>query len=94
MPPFTSPTGCGSCLRLTQQLSELLERISILYQIRDEEQIVDSLVMVGRAATKATTNKLDSTVPWLAAAQSTDHWNKLGAKPKSLTSSTPNRREG
>lgn len=95
MPPLTSPAGCGSCFRLTQQSSELQERISILYQIRDEEGIMDSPVTVGCAATTTATSELDSIVPCLdtAAAQAADHWAQLGAKPKFPVSSAPSRRE-
>lgn len=41
MAPPTSPSGCDSCLRMTQKISELKGKISILDQIRDEEQILE-----------------------------------------------------
>lgn len=85
MPPLTSPAGCGSYLRLTQQISELQERISVLYQIRDKERIMDSPVTVGRTDTTTATGELDSTVPCLDAA--------AAQEPKFLVSSTPSRRE-
>ncbi|KAG7266726.1 hypothetical protein CRUP_006272 [Coryphaenoides rupestris] len=46
MPPLTSPSGCDSCLRLTQKVTELEGRISVLHQIRDDELILDSLFSV------------------------------------------------
>jgi len=46
MPPLTSPSGYDSCLRLTQKVTELEGRISVLYQIRDDELILDSLCSV------------------------------------------------
>lgn len=91
MPPLTSPADCGSCLHLTQQISELEERISILYQIRDKEWIMDSLVTVGWAVINTANGELDSTITCLdaAAAKTTDHWAQLEAKPKSMDSSNP-----
>lgn len=95
MRPLTSPPGCDSCLRLTQKISELEGRISILYQIQDEERLLDSLVTFGPAVTTTTARDLDLTTPCLDAAATTatltNHWAQLGAKPKvrSLNSSTP-----
>ncbi|KAK1901178.1 Frizzled-1 [Dissostichus eleginoides] len=86
MPPLTSPSGCGGCLRMSQKISELEGRISMLYQIRDDEQILDSLVTIGPAAT-TTACELDDTVPWMDVAARSDHWSQLGAKP------TPSQRE-
>ncbi len=56
---------------------------------------MDSLITVGCSATNTATGELDSTVPCLetAAAQIVDHWAQLGAKPKSMASSTPCLRE-
>uniref|UniRef100_A0A667Z3U5 SGNH hydrolase-type esterase domain-containing protein n=1 Tax=Myripristis murdjan TaxID=586833 RepID=A0A667Z3U5_9TELE len=97
MPPLTSP-GCDGCLRLTQRISELEGRMSTLYQLREEEQIIDSMVVaVGLAASSATAREMDSTVPLpcadVAAASTTEHWSRLGAKPKALVSSTPCQKE-
>lgn len=84
MTPLTSPSGCNSCLRLTQKTSELEGRISILYQLKDEERILDSLVTMGPAVTTTIAVELDSTIPCsdVTAAQTADHWTQLGAKPK------------
>ena len=38
MPPLTSPSGCNSCLRLTQKILEFEGRVPILYHLKDEEQ--------------------------------------------------------
>lgn len=95
MPPLTSPSKCDSCPRLTQKISELEERISILYQIKDDERILDSLIAIGPTITTTTTGELDSTVSCVdfAAAQAADHWTQLGANPKALVSSTPSQKE-
>ncbi|KAJ8346832.1 hypothetical protein SKAU_G00282330 [Synaphobranchus kaupii] len=61
MPPLTSPSECDSCLGLTQKVSELEGRISILYQIKEEERILDSLFTVGPAVTTTGARDLDST---------------------------------
>lgn len=95
MPPLTSPSGCDGCVRLNLTISELEKRISILYQLREEEQLLDSLVTVGRVVTTTEAAELDSTVRCFdtVADQPQDHWTQLGAKPKSLASSTPSHSE-
>lgn len=83
---------------MSQKISKLEGRIAVLSQLKDDEQIMDSMmVTVGCAVT--TSSELDSTSPWLEAAPTTaaapgaDHWaklgDKLGAKPKALVSCTP-----
>ncbi|KAI9547175.1 hypothetical protein NQZ68_019996 [Dissostichus eleginoides] len=93
MPPLTPPSGCGGCLRISQKISELEGRISMLYQIRYDEQILDSLVTFGPAAASTTACELDSTVPWIDVAGRADHWSQLGAKPKDPVSSTLSQKE-
>uniref|UniRef100_UPI0037E7AD0B general transcription factor II-I repeat domain-containing protein 2A-like n=1 Tax=Semicossyphus pulcher TaxID=241346 RepID=UPI0037E7AD0B len=95
MPSLTSPPGCDSCLRLTQKISELEGRISILFQSKDDEQILDSLVTLGPAATTSTAEELDSTVQCgdIASAHASGYRSQLGAKPKVPVSSTPSQRE-
>eukprot|EP00064_Thunnus_orientalis_P005062 superscaffoldBa00000482_g5075 len=74
---------------------ELEGRVSILCQLRDEEQILNSLITMGPTVTTTTARELDSTVPCLdvAAAQAADQWTQLGPKPKALVNSTPSQRE-
>ncbi len=63
MAPLTSTHGCDSCLRLTQKVSDLEGRISTLYQLRDEERLIDTLVTVGAPKTNSYTGMMDTTVP-------------------------------
>ena len=51
LPPLTSPSRCDRCLQLSQTIAGLERCISNLYQIRDEEILLDSLVMVGPTPT-------------------------------------------
>ncbi|KAI9532980.1 hypothetical protein NQZ68_027452 [Dissostichus eleginoides] len=92
MPPLTSTAGCNGCFRLNQKISELEGRISVLHQIRDDEEMLDSLITMGPTAT-TTAGELDSTVPWMGVAARSDHWTVLGAKPKAPVSSTPSQKE-
>ncbi|KAI4811250.1 hypothetical protein KUCAC02_014164 [Chaenocephalus aceratus] len=46
MPPLTSLSGCGGCLCMSQKFSELEGRISMLYQIRDDEQMLPQQLRV------------------------------------------------
>lgn len=64
-------------------------KISILSQIKEDEQLFDSLITIG-AAPKAPDEELDMTVPYQHAvpAQAEDPWILLGAKPKMPVSST------
>ena len=95
MPPLTSPSGCDSCLCLTQKISELEGKIAVLYQIKDDEQLLDSLVTTGPAFTSSTAGEMVLTVPCLnlSATQPPNHWFKLGAKPKAPATSTPSQKE-
>lgn len=49
MPPLTSPSSSDCCARLNQNIIKLEERIYILYQLREEEHLLDSLVTMGPA---------------------------------------------
>ncbi|CAL8287958.1 unnamed protein product [Merluccius merluccius] len=44
MAPLTSPPGCGSCARLADKISELECRISTLYDIREAEELMDTVI--------------------------------------------------
>lgn len=83
MPPLTSQSGCESCSHLTQKISELEGRISVIYQIREGEKTIDSMVSFCPAPTM--------TVPCAVSASTQPGvpWNELGAKPKALANSTP-----
>lgn len=83
MPPLTSQSGCESCSHLTQKISELEGRISVIYQIREDEKTIDSMVSFCPAPTM--------TVPCAVSASTQPGvpWNELGAKPKALANSTP-----
>ena len=80
MPPLSSPAGCDGCARLSQKISELEGRISVLYQIKDDEDLLDSLL----ATTQAISTRLDGSLPRTAATavHDKDHWPRLGANPK------------
>ena len=53
----------------------------MLYQIKEHEQLIDSLVTPAPATTSD--GKMDDAT----VTQSTDPWTRLGARPKSLVSS-------
>ncbi|KAG9273559.1 hypothetical protein AMEX_G12727 [Astyanax mexicanus] len=75
----SSPTGCSSCLWLSQKVSELEGRISVLHQIRDDEDLLDSML----ATSQTISAGLDGSLPRTAAsAAREEHWPRLGAKPK------------
>lgn len=61
MAPLTSP-HCDSCLHKTQKIAELEKRISNLVWIRNEETLLDSVVVLG-AGPPDVTAELDSTAP-------------------------------
>ena len=93
MAPLTSP-GCDGCHRLSQRIVELEGRMSTLYQLRQEEHTMDSLVVtLGPAANSTSTDELDTTVPLPSprnpAIPAAAHWSRLGAKPKALVNFTP-----
>ena len=92
---LVSRIGAMFSVQQTQKISELEGRISVLYQIQHDEQLLDSLVTMGPAAASSTASEMDSTVPCLdlSAAQPPNHWIKLGAKPKAPASSTPSQKE-
>lgn len=95
MPPLTSPPGCASCLCLSQKVTELERRISILYRINEDEKFLDFLVSMGPAHSIVALVELDSSVPCSEPArfQAGDPWSELGARPKVLVSSTPQQME-
>lgn len=66
MAPLTSPSGCRRCLQLSQTIAKLEGRISVLHQLRDEEDFIDSLVKVGAAAADSAEAELDATIPLAA----------------------------
>lgn len=79
------PTMAGC--PITATITELEKTISFLYQLREEENRLDSLVTVGPAAATTEALELDLTIPCPNTAadqpQCQDHWTQLGAKPKS-----------
>ncbi len=97
MPPLTTVSSdCESCSRLSLKVKELEGRISTLYQIQEDERLLDTLVLVGPAAAAVAMAELDSTVPCAGAVSPTrpaDPWTLLGARPKAPVSSTPNPQE-
>ncbi|KAJ8333837.1 hypothetical protein SKAU_G00411560 [Synaphobranchus kaupii] len=106
MPPLTSPPGCDACRRLTHKIAELEGRISVLYQIKDDELLLDSLIGAGpgTVAPNVTGGEFDTTVPWnrpnsiavcpdAALVQPDNRWTLQEARPKPAASSTPSRVE-
>ncbi|KAJ3607200.1 hypothetical protein NHX12_026713 [Muraenolepis orangiensis] len=91
MPLLTSPPGCDSCLRLTQKVSELEGRISILCRIREDEKTLDSILSFCPAPEIGVEREMDPTVPCVVPAptQSRNPWDERGAKPRALANSTP-----
>lgn len=91
---LTSPPDCSGCFRLSQKIAELEGRISNLYQIQEDERLLDSL------ATEASCIPDNNTMlPWLDRPQTAvpeplivssipeeDSWPRLGAKPKRICS--------
>ncbi|XP_017574663.1 uncharacterized protein LOC108440347 [Pygocentrus nattereri] len=82
MAPLSSPAGCSSCLWLSQKVAELEGRISVLHQIKDDEDLLDSMM----ATSQAISAGLDGSLPQAAASAAGDeeHWPRLGAKPKAM----------
>ncbi|KAJ3590571.1 hypothetical protein NHX12_008521 [Muraenolepis orangiensis] len=91
MPLLTSPPGCDSCLRLTQKVSELEGRISILCRIREDEKTLDSILSFCPVPEIGVEREMDPTVPCVVPAptQSRNPWDERGAKPRALANSTP-----
>lgn len=92
MAPLTSP-GCDSCHWLNQRINELDGRLSVLYQLREEEIMESMVVALVPAANSTSTRELDLTVP-LQCLDSTvtsvaAHWSLLGVRPKALANFTP-----
>ncbi|KAF7651136.1 hypothetical protein LDENG_00115750 [Lucifuga dentata] len=78
MAPLISPPGCVNCSHLADQVAELQRRISMLYQIREAEKQMDTIIF---DAGPSSINIPDE--PWI----------QLGAKPKALVGSTPSHDE-
>ncbi|KAL7829130.1 hypothetical protein AOLI_G00300150 [Acnodon oligacanthus] len=78
MRPLSSPAGCDGCARLSQKIIELEGRISVLYQIKDDEDLLDSLL----TTTQPISTRLDGSLHQTAATAVRDRWPQLGAKPK------------
>lgn len=63
MAPLTSP-GCDSCHWLSQRINELEGRLSVLYQLMEEEKLMDlTVVALGPAANTTSTGRLALTTP-------------------------------
>ena len=81
--PLTSTSSCTKCVRLSERIAELEGRVSTLYQIKEDEQLIDYLVAT--AATDATVaEELDPTVSCLdtAPTRAGDYWTQLGPDPR------------
>ncbi|KAL7841354.1 hypothetical protein SRHO_G00250450 [Serrasalmus rhombeus] len=79
----TSST-CSECIKLSQRVAELQERIHTLHSIREDEEFLDSVLA---------TQTADKTVPATGKERDVSlhcHWDMLGAKPKLILASTPN----
>lgn len=91
MPSLSGAPGCDSCLLLRQKVVELEVRLANLYQIKLDEQFIDSIVSVGPLHTHTHTGHLDSTLPCMN--PNPDHttapWPLLGTKPTLPVNSTP-----
>lgn len=63
--PLTSPHGCVGCLQKSQSIADLERRISNLYWIRNEEQLLDSVVTLGQVGAGPSVNSAesDTTIP-------------------------------
>ena len=59
MPSLSGAPGCDSCLLLRQKVVELEVRLANLYQIKLDEQFIDSIVSVGPLHT----HTLDISIP-------------------------------
>ncbi|XP_076839228.1 uncharacterized protein LOC143484417 [Brachyhypopomus gauderio] len=75
---------CSECIKLSQRVAELQERIHTLHSIREEEEYLDSILA---------TQTADKTVPVTGKERDVSlhcRWDVLGAKPKLILASTPN----
>ncbi|KAL6484101.1 hypothetical protein MHYP_G00089740 [Metynnis hypsauchen] len=59
MPPLSSPAGCDGCAQLSLKILELEEIISVLYQIKDDDDLLDSLLATTQRA-RHSTSQLDT----------------------------------
>ena len=91
MPSLSGAPGCDSCLLLRQKVVELEVRLANLYQIKLDEQFIDSIVSVGPPRSYIHTGHLDSTLPCMDPnpVHTTTPWPLLGTKPTLPVNSTP-----
>ena len=89
MPPLNPLSGCLNCDCLSQKITELEGRISLLHQIKEDEELIDSLVAASTNATVGVENFTSLCPAATASSQAEDPWHQLGAKPRALVSSTP-----
>ncbi|KAJ8356584.1 hypothetical protein SKAU_G00193780 [Synaphobranchus kaupii] len=94
MSSLTSPPDCSGCLRLSQKIAELESRVSNLYQIKRDEQLLDSLAEEA-SRIPVNNNTLPGSgpppaavlePPLISSIPENDHWPVLGAKPKRICS--------
>ena len=96
MPTLSGAPGCDSCLLLRQNVVELEVRLTNLYQIKMDEQFIDSIVSVGPPRSYMHTGHLDSTLPCVNPNSDPNiaPWPLLGTKPTlPPASSTPHQPE-
>lgn len=86
MPSLSSPPESPYCVCMSQKITELQGRLSLLYQIKEDEQFIDSLVT---NITNVMAGVENSTGPCPANTQPEAPWHQLGAKPKAPICSTP-----
>ena len=89
MSPLTSSPGCECCLLQRQKIKQLEERISLLHQIKEDEELLDRLAASGEAppADRQPIGLLEEqpvvpAVPGAGPVVSMENWPTLGAKPK------------
>ena len=51
---LTSPHSCESCAHLSQKIVELDGRINLLHQIKEDENLLDAMVVTAQALTLVT----------------------------------------
>lgn len=68
------------CVCLGKRIADLEGRISVLHQIKEEEQLLDSVVDLGPTTNATACRKLDSTVQCDPHPPARSPWPQLGAK--------------
>lgn len=63
MPPLSFSPHCAGCHQLTKKIAKLEGQISCLYQIQEDEQLLDSLAAEAAEASHFPDNNI--TLPWL-----------------------------